>query len=259
MSVWSDIHKRSNGTRLREEDNLHVFEGDITNLTADEKREIESLLKTLSVALWRCDILSIKEGVGNSVELSGKKKTYYELFVERQILPDDKDDKNKDDKNKETIKEIQAIRVLGEYKDGTIILYINNIKDAACVENAPGFNGKPYLTVTRYVYLHELMHAFFDRGEERFKYKYNREDEEGLAEFGALLLLNYLVHTTPKGAKAFEGKHASKEELEWAVRHVEGKKGALECYSRGAELFKQFGQDKERSKRILEAYPKPVE
>lgn len=254
MSVWSDIHKRSNGTRLREENNLQVFEGDITNLTEDEKRKIKDLLRTLYFALRRCDILSIKEGVGNSVELSGKKKTYYELFVERQILPDDKDEKNK-----AIIKEIQAIRVLGEYKDGEIILYINNIKDAACEENAPGFNGKPYLTVTRYVYLHELMHAFFDRGEERFKYKYNREDEEGLAEFGALLLLHHLVDKTPKGMKAFEGKYASKEELEWAVGHVERKKGALECYSRGAFLFKLFGQDKELYKKMLEVYPKPVE
>lgn len=253
MSVWSDIHKRSNGTGSREEDNLHVFEGDITNLTADEKREIESLLKTLYVALRRCDILSIQDRGGNSVTLSGKKKTYYELFVERQILPDDKDEKNK-----AIIKEIQAIRVLGEYKDGEIILYINNIKDAACEENAPGFNGKPYLTVTRYVYLHELMHAFFDKGKERIKYNYNREDEEGLAEFGALLLLNYLVHTTPKGAKAFEGKHASKEELEWVVGHVERKKGALECYSRGAFLFKLFGQSEKLYKKMLLVYPKPV-
>lgn len=254
MSVWSDIHKRSNGTGSREEYNLHVFEGDITNLTEDEKRKIKDLLRTLYFALRRCDILSIKEGVGNSVELSGKKKTYYELFVERQILPDDKDEKNK-----AIIKEIQAIRVLGEYKDGEIILYINNIKDAACEENAPGFNGKPYLTVTRYVYLHELMHAFFDRGEERFKYKYNREDEEGLAEFGALLLLNNLVDKTPKGLKTLEGKHASKEELDWAVGHVERKKGALECYSRGAELFKQFGQNEKLYKKMLEVYPKPVE
>ena len=254
MSVWSDIHKRSNGKTVRKEDELIVNEGVDYNLTNEEKEDIKNLLKELYKALRKCDILSIKDEVGKSVELSGKKKTYYELFVERQILPDDKDEKNE-----ATIKEIKAIRVLGEYKDGTIILYVNNIKDAACEQNAPGFNGKPYLTVTRYVYLHELMHAFFDRGEERFKYKYNREDEEGLAEFGALLLLNYLVDATPEGMKTLKGEHASKEELEWAVGHIERKKGVLECYSRGADLFKQYGQDKERSKRMLEAYPNPVE
>jgi len=36
------------------------------------------------------------------------------------------------------------------------------------------------------------------------------------------------------------------------------KKGALECYSRGADLFKKFGQDKELSRRMLEAYPQSV-
>ena len=99
----------------------------------------------------------------------------------------------------------------------------------------------------RYVYLHELMHAFFHRKENE-GYEYDREKEEAFAEFGALLFLQCLVNTV-----------ASKEELEWAIRHVERKKGVLECYSRGATLFKQFGQDKERAKKMLEAYPEDID
>ena len=89
-------------------------------------------------------------------------------------------------------------------------------------------------------------------------YEYNRDEEEGFAEFGALLLLDQLVNTNPNGESIPEVNHASKEELEWAIRHVEMKKGALECYSRGADLFKKFGQDKELSRRMLEAYPQSV-
>jgi hypothetical protein len=57
------------------------------------------------------------------------------------------------------VKELSKIRVLGEYvsegeKQGAIILYINNIKDSVRENNVPAFYGLPYLTLTRYVYLH---------------------------------------------------------------------------------------------------------
>jgi hypothetical protein len=237
--------RRSSGQTIRKEDLLVII--DNANLSKDEEDDIKSLLEDLLYnALKKCDIFSIKDKLGKNVELSEKRKTYLELFKERGFDP----------KKDETDQELQAIRVLGEYKDGIIILYINNIKDCANEQKAPGINREPYLTVTRYVYLHELMHAFFDKGAKG--YVYDLKQEEGLAEFGALLHLNQLVNTTPDECIP-NVKYASKEELDWAVRHVEGKKGALECYARGAYLFKLFGHDKELSKKMLEAYPKSIE
>lgn len=235
---------------------------DDTSLTEEEKRDITILLRALHDApYWRNDILYLDEShngaIGDIVEVSEERKTYLDLFSERGLLPE-----NEEDWDKEHVKELSKIRVLGEYvsegeKQGAIILYINNIKDSARENNAPAFYGLPYLTLTRYVYLHELMHAFFERKDNE-EYEYNRDEEEGFAEFGALLLLDQLVNTNPNGEPIPEVNHASKEELEWAIRHVEMKKGALECYSRGTDLFKKFGQDKELSRRMLEAYPKSV-
>ena len=260
MTAWRELLERGAGIILRRESNLKTDilkeSADNTSLTEEEKRDIKNLLVALhDFPYWHRNILLLiypSDYIGDKVELSEDRKTYLELFVERGLLPE-----NKDELDKDLVDEIQAIRVLGEYKhnDGTIILYINNIKDCASAQNVPGINGKPYLSVTRYVYLHELMHAFFARMENE-GYEYNREKEEGFAEFGALLLLDELVNTNPDGHAIPELNHASKEELEWAISHVEKKIGALECYSKGADLFKQFGKDKELSKKMLEAYPK---
>ena len=245
MSIWGDMRKRSSGEVIRNEDLLSII--DNANLSKDEEDDIKNLLGELFYhAIKRCGVLS--NGLGQDVELSEKRKTYHELFIERHLFPENEKERDKVEK------EIKAIRVLGEYKDGIIILYVNNIKDCASEQNAPGISGKPYLTVTRYVYLHELMHAFFERKGGK-DYAYNREYEEGLAEFGALIHLNQLVNT-PQDKWVPEVKYASKEELDWAVRHVEGKKAALECYARGAYLFKLFGHDKGLSRKMLEAYPK---
>ena len=258
-SAWGEMLRRSAGERLREENKFKTptfrDSANETSLTEEEKRDIEILLRALHNApYWHHNFFYSKDAsIGDTVELSEERKTYLELYVERGLLPEKEDDWNKD-----AVKELKASRVLGEYTDGTIILYINNIKDTANEQNAPEFYGLPYLTVTRYVYLHELMHAFFERKENE-GYEYNRETEEGFAEFGALLLLDQLVNTSPDGEPIPEVNHASKDELEWAIRHVERKKGALECYSRGAELFKKYGRDKELSKKMLEAYPKSVE
>ena len=249
MSVWGDVRKRSSGEVLRRDHEINVQ--DYAKLSKEEFDEIKSLLENLFYnALKKCEVLSTIDGLGQYVDLSEKRKTYLDYFTEHQLLPENNDEREKVEKV------IKAIRVLGEYKDGVIILYINNIKDCAIEQNAPGINGKPYLSVTRYVYLHELMHAFFERKGGK-DYVYCLEYEEGLAEFGALLHLKQLVNT-PQDEWIPKVKYASKEELDWAVRHVEGKKGALECYARGSYLFKLFGHNKELSKSMLEAYPRPV-
>jgi hypothetical protein len=247
---WKRQREISLGKSIREEVQFKTdfFRENVNNthLTEEEKRDIEILLRALhDDSHWHKGILSFgDDSIGDKVVLSEERKSYLELFVERHLLPE-----NEEDRDDDLVKEIQAVRVLGEYKKGTIILYINNIKDSANETNAPGFYDLPYLTVTRYVYLHELMHAYFVRKENK-GYKYDREREEAFAEFGALLLLDRLVRTNHRI------NHASKEELEWAIRHVEGKRGALECYSRGANLFKRLGQDEELASKMLAAYPK---
>ncbi len=246
-SVWRRIIEISEGLTIRKEDqfNTVVFKesADKTHLTEEEKRDIEILLRALHDAPdWRRDLLFFQNAsIGSWVEISEERKTYLELFAERKLLPE-----KEEDRDEEMVKEIQSVRVLGEYRDGIIVLYINNIKDSAVETNAPGYYGFPYLTVTRYVYLHELIHAFFEGND---GYEYDREREEAFAEFGALLLLNQLVKTNHRI------NHASKEELEWAIRYVEGKKGALECYSRGAGLFSRFGQDEKLAGEMLKKYP----
>jgi len=253
MSLWADLEDRSSGDVIRKEDRM-IVTSDSDNLKEEENAVKGLLNDELHRELCRC--LSIdpndkNAGIGNYVVLSNGQKSYYDFFSARG---------KKDDIDSDVSKEIQAIYVLGEYylaeyylgqqnvfNDHNIILYIDCIKKTAIEENAPGINGKPpFFTVIRYVYLHELMHAFFHT---KKGYKYSREQEEGLAEFGALFLLSELVGK----------KMASQEELDWAVRHVESKKGALECYARGAYLFKLFGHDKDLSRRMLEAYPKLIE
>jgi hypothetical protein len=266
-SKWWRMQERSCGHAIRQEDWLKTAilrkSMDDTSLTEEEKRDITILLRALHDAPYWCnDILYLDEShngaIGVIVEVSEERKTYLDLFSERGLLPE-----NEEDWDKEHVKELSKIRVLGEYvsegeKQGAIILYINNIKDSARENNAPAFYGLPYLTLTRYVYLHELMHAFFAR-KTNDGYEYIRDQEEAFAEFGALLLLEQLVKTKPNDDYIPAVNHASEEELKWAIRYVEGKNGVLECYSRGAVLFKQFGHDKDLSKRMLKAYPKPLE
>ena len=237
MSVWSDINKRSRGEIVKKEDDLNL-NNDAHLLSNDEYDDLYSLLKD-AYSLSIGNKPEQTKNLGQTVVLSDKSKRYYDYFNERD---------DKDDWDEETKEKIKAIFVLGEYVKGKgeIILYINNIKKAALKDNAPKYNGKGFLTVARYVYLHERMHAFFERNG---VIVYNRDKEEGLAEFGALLLLDELVNTT---------LNAKSSELEWAIRHVESKKGVLECYARGAYLFNLFGQNKELSRKMLEAYPKSV-
>ena len=93
----------------------------------------------------------------------------------------------------------------------------------------------------RYVYLHELMHAFFDRTP---NHEYIYEIEEAFAEFGALKCLAELV----------DKDKADPAELDWALSHVNGKNGALQCYSYGYDLYHRYKETNDLSKKILESY-----
>lgn len=261
MSIWTDIVKRSMGLLVRQEDAFKTYifreSAEQTKLYSRVVDNIESILVSLhDVPHWRGDFtseLGFDVCLGDQVILSDRRKTYLEVFIDRHLLPEDENDRDEG-----VVKVLGSSRVLGEYDDGEIILYVNNIKDAAKEEKAPnGVYGIPYLTVLRYVYLHELMHAYFDRKENE-GHEYNYEAEEGFAEFGALLLLKELVKHNLCDDEPLVN-HATMEELEWAIRHVEGKTGALQCYARGAEFFKQYGEDKELCKKMLQAFPKELE
>ena len=261
MSIWSDMQDRNGMVKVRKEDAFKTYifreSAEQTKLYSRVVDNIESILVSLhDVPHWRGKVtseLDFDVRLGDQVILSDKRKTYLEVFIDRHLLPE-----NENDRDKGLVKVLGSSRVLGEYDDGDIILYVNNIKDVAEEENVPnGVCGIPYLTVLRYVYLHELMHAYFDRKENE-GHEYNYEAEEGFAEFGALLLLKELVNHNLCDDEPLVN-HATMEELEWAIRHVESKTGVLKCYARGAELFKQYGEDKELCKQMLHAFPKELE
>jgi len=106
---------------------------------------------------------------------------------------------------------VPAMEILGEYKpqDHNIYLYIETIQaksnNPAILEN--------YILTT---YIHEMLHAYFDR--ERI-YPYIFEIEEGLAEGGTLLYLDSIQSKC----------------LAWAVNNIQNKKIAE--YSKGAKLY----------------------
>lgn len=256
------------GKRLRKESwiiEAYIKESaENTDLTREERVQIEMHLCALHDYPWWSHEIApqsfrqalAEEWIGNQVLLSEERKTYLHLFVERKLLSE-----NEGDRDKTLVEELGRSRVLGEYKDGFITLYINNIKDIACTNNAPGLLGMPglfpFVTVVRYVYLRELMHAYFERKENR-GYQFDREHEEIYAEFGALLFLQGLVNAK-LGDEEPPVNYATKEELDWAIRYAESKTGVLKCYARGAELFKQYGEDKELCKQMLHAFPKELE
>ena len=166
------------------------------------------------------------------LRVSSEWKSYREYFGRKSIFYISKS---------RAAQELENICILGEYcHKYSVTLYYNAIKDVA--KNAPEgkLKNKEY-TVMRYVYFHELMHQYFDRFDNK---KDEMEIEEGLAEFGALYVLDSLVK---KG-------EAYKEELEWALNFVESKRGILRCYSNGARLFRRYKAGQLELKNILEAY-----
>ena len=116
------------------------------------------------------------------------------------------------------LESISRIIVLGEYKpkENNIYLYIDTIKSM-------GKDTEKYVLTT---YVHEMMHAYFDRiGHKQFPYVY--EVEETLAEAGMLLFLDETQHPL----------------LAWAVRNVKKKSPVLEAYAKGAVLYENWKQN----------------
>jgi hypothetical protein len=113
------------------------------------------------------------------------------------------------------LKSLSKVIVLGEYKPRkrNIYLYINTIA-------AKGKDLEQYVLTT---YLHEMMHAYFDRtGHEHYPFIY--EIEESLAEAGMLLFLDKTQNSN----------------LKWAIQNVKNKFPELKEYAFGAHLYEQW-------------------
>ena len=93
----------------------------------------------------------------------------------------------------------------------------------------------------RYVYFHELMHQYFDRFDSE---KDEMEIEEGLAEFGALYVLDSLV----------EKGEADTAELDWTLRHIRNHQWP-QCEREESESFPQnFRLVRKVVTKIISAY-----
>lgn len=93
------------------------------------------------------------------------------------------------------LKELESLEhfiVLGEYKSETneVVLYITNIKDA--VTQVGSLSSSAMLLSI--VYVHEMMHAYFDREYEQKRIPYIINVEEPLAEAGVLFFAESNYH-----------------------------------------------------------------
>lgn len=116
---------------------------------------------------------------------------------------------------------VQNPLLLGEYvpKNKSVILYIENIQTVG---------GQNWELVLAYVYIHEMMHAFFDSVAQCNGSHYLEEVEEPLAELG---MLYYLKNACSQG----DGFAVSI--LPLALNDVTAKQATLPHYAYGAYLY----------------------
>ena len=116
---------RSDGETVRDEDAFKLVDfresADNTSLDDEEKSDIENLLRSLhDIPRWRSCFLS-PDSLGDTVLLSEERKTYLDLFVERRLLPERKEDWDRD-----VVKEVQAMSVLGVTIQPTLLQRLTN-------------------------------------------------------------------------------------------------------------------------------------
>ena len=237
MSLWSDMEDKNGKLDVRKEELPSIVFSDKLTFSDDEKKRIEKPIIEMHQHPSVFTLKEVKEQLVTEVFVSEKREYLGSYLIDRILLPEKEEVM---EKKKRRLLEYK-IPILGEYisSEKKIILYINNIKD---VPPGPvGMYGN-LLTIMRYVYLHELMHAYFDRNH---NHKYIYEIEEGFAEFGALLCLKELIS---------ENK-AESEELDWALSYVASKEDVIHCYSYGATLFSRYKDlDDEAAKQMLRSY-----
>jgi len=234
MSIFNAGLERNQGGEIKCEDAILFFHG-----IEKSKRDdiIRSLLKVHCNTEFLQPLLENQSSdratdIRNLVCLKGvniseEKPTYFEKLKSDYL---GKDIKKED---------CAQYPLLGEFipsEPSNVNLYYYNILD--CAEK----DGVNYLIVLRYVYLHELMHKYFYKINPA--HKYIPEEEEPMAEFGALFCLDLLV----------ENGIADKSELDWALKHVKNKDGLLKHYSYGEELYRQYKAGDIELKSELESF-----
>lgn len=116
--------------------------------------------------------------------------------------------------------------VLGEYKSKTkeVVLYIKNIRNVHS-----GLTSKMLLSI---VYVHEMMHAYFDREYEQKRIPYIIDVEEPLAEVGVLFFAESNYQSMFDDIKEYI-------------------KNGVSPYRLGFKLYDQY---KDKTKQIIESY-----
>ena len=253
MSIWSDMEDRSMGDAVRKEDanwgHLHfgVDESDILldpEIVAIIKAALESFTFAGYVSLD--DMLSelevklvISPDTPKRIVPSGISEwvLYWENELQRfeKVLGPEykniqfyKDALEEHEKAKKEVNAWSAMGLHGRYDrfQKEIILYPNNM---------PGKDRKEYLVTT---FVHEAMHAYFDR-HPRELFPYVATVEEPLAEFGMLLFL----------------KETNNNYYQWAYDNVVSKET---CYRYGAALMDRYEKGDSQIRKDLESYKRKV-
>ena len=252
MSIWSDMEDRSSGDIVRKEvanwdllqfgttDNIlrdpekdAIIKAALASFTFGGFSKLDEMLSTLGVTLV------ISPDTPKRIVPSGISEwvLYWENELQRleKVLGPDykniqfyKDALEEHIKAKKEVNAWSAMDLLGRYDrfQKKIILYPNNM---------PGKDRKEYLVTT---FVHEAMHAYFDR-HPRELFPYVATVEEPLAEFGMLLFL----------------KETNNNYYKWAYDNVVSKKT---CYRYGAALMDRYEKGDSQIRQDLESYKRKI-
>lgn len=246
MSIWSDMQDRSAGDIVIKEDanwdRLQFGTTDNILLDLEKVTIINAALEsfsfggftTLDDMLFNLGVkLAISPDTPKRIVPSGISEWVLYWENELQRLKDENNQFYKDaqkelEKAKKEVGAWSDMALLGRYDrfQKEIILYPNNM---------PGKDRKEYLVTT---FVHEAMHAYFDR-HPRELFPYVATVEEPLAEFGMLLFL----------------KETNNNYYKWAYDNVVSKET---CYRYGAALMDRYEKGDSQIRQDLESYKRKV-
>lgn len=250
MSVWTDMQKRSSGEDIRQEDSFIYENRSVEDLDVDTNKRLCDVDNFTGFSPFICKdihdnvrvVLIDRETRNVTVTLDELKKELKELEQELEILKKAGADQEKLGEIQEKTRELKGIIdscIKARKTEHTfeIVLLGKYVRE----------NGKPtiylmwgtlkrdpnYTNLTAIVYVHELMHAFFDMpdnecGMDYIPHPHFSEIEEPLAEFGMLSFM-----------EMFERQYPGLKILDYAKAHVRRKKYSLgTChYGFGYYLF----------------------
>ena len=253
MSIWSDIQDRSMGKTVRKEDAnwerlcfsvdesvilsgteiVAIIEAALESFTFGGFTSLNNMLSELEVKL----VISpdtpkriVPSGISEWVLYWENELQRFEkvLGPEYKNIQFYKDALEEHEKAKKEVNAWSAMDLHGRYDrfQKEIILYPNNM---------PGKDRKEYLVTT---FVHEAMHAYFDR-HPRELFPYVATVEEPLAEFGMLLFL----------------KETNNNYYQWAYDNVVSKET---CYRYGAALMDRYEKGDSQIRKDLESYKRKV-